>query len=123
MSDKKTVVILGASNKPDRYSHKALRLLIDNGHRVIPVNPVLDDIEGLEVRHSLDEIKEEVDTVTLYMRPERSEPLVGKIVGIKPVRVIFNPGTESEALEERLRGEGIEAMEACTLVLLRTGRF
>ena len=123
MNETKTVVILGASNKPDRYSYKAFRMLKDNGHKVIPVNPVLDEIEGIVVKHSIEEVKGEVDTVTLYMRPERTEPLAEKIIGVKPRRVIFNPGTESQVLEERLRGEGIEALEACTLVLLRTGRF
>ena len=41
----KNVVILGASNKPDRYAYKAFRMLREYGYDVVPVNPVLDEIE------------------------------------------------------------------------------
>jgi adenylate kinase len=42
---------------------------------------------------------------------------------LKPKRVIFNPGTESEEIENTLKKAGIEPMRACTLVLLRTNQF
>ena len=38
-------------------------------------------------------------------------------------RVIFNPGSENFALAKRLEASGAEVVEACTLVLLATGRF
>jgi hypothetical protein len=37
--------------------------------------------------------------------------------------VIFNPGTESAAVQERLTQAGIEWFEACTLVMLKTDQF
>lgn len=119
----KTVVLLGASNKTDRYSYKALHMLIENGYEVIPVNPVLDDIDGVVVKHSISEISQPVHTVTLYLNPSRLEPVVDEIIKLKPKRVIFNPGTESPEAQERMAENGIETIEACTLVLLRTGRF
>ena len=45
---KKRVVVMGASAKPDRYSNQAVRLLLENGHEVIPVHPKLDEVEGLK---------------------------------------------------------------------------
>jgi hypothetical protein len=42
---------------------------------------------------------------------------------LKPRRVIFNPGSENEALAKKLREAGIEVVEACTLVLLRSEAF
>jgi hypothetical protein len=45
------------------------------------------------------------------------------IVGLKPRRVIFNPGTENDELEEMLRVKGIEPVEACTLVMLAAGMY
>ena len=55
--------------------------------------------------------------------PKRQEGLFEQILTIKPKRVIFNPGTENPDEYERLKTAGIEPMEACTLVLLRTGQF
>jgi hypothetical protein len=37
--------------------------------------------------------------------------------------VIFNPGTENQEFEEMLSNNGIEPIEACTLVMLRTGQY
>lgn len=45
-SKKERVAILGASDKPDRYSNKALHLLREHGHEDIPVHPAIPEIEG-----------------------------------------------------------------------------
>ena len=117
------VVILGASPKPARYAHQALRLLDDMGYRVLPVHPNFDQIDGIPVTPSLSAIQEPVHTLTLYVGPERSRDLIADIVALAPGRVILNPGTESPELEEALSLAGIPSERACTLVLLRTGQF
>lgn len=123
MKKRQTVAILGASRKPDRYAYQALLLLKEKHHNIIPVNPALNFIEDIPVVHSLAEIKQNVDTLTLYVGPKRSEPVTDQIVNLNPGRVIFNPGTESEKLQSKLKDAGIKYMEACTLVLLKTGMF
>jgi predicted CoA-binding protein len=121
---KETVVIIGASNKPDRYSFKAMKMLQEYGHEVILINPVLEEIDGIKVNHSLAEISgQKVDTVTLYVNPEVLKKYTADLLALKPRRVIFNPGTESEEIEGELDKNGIRAIEACTLVMLRTGQF
>jgi predicted CoA-binding protein len=120
---RKRVVVMGASHKPERYSNQAVRLLQEHGHEVIPVHPRLDEVEGLKVAHSLNEITGAVDTLTLYIGPERSSAIAESIVRLRPGRVIFNPGSENPELEARLDEAGIVHEQACTLVLLRTGQF
>ena len=123
MSPPQRVAVLGASHKPERYANQAIRLLREHGHEVVPVHPKLDTAEGLPVVHSLGEIAGAVDTLTLYIGPERSALVADDIVRLHPGRVIFNPGTESAELAARLDAAGIPHEEACTLVLLRTGQF
>jgi predicted CoA-binding protein len=118
-----TVVVLGASDKPDRTSNRAVRHLQADGYRVIPVHPSLETIEGLAVKHRLAEIQESVDTLTVYLSPVRSTPMTGELVRMRPGRVILNPGTESDQLESSLGDAGIPCIKACTLVMLSTGRF
>ena len=118
-----TVAVLGASANPERYSNKAVRRLKEAGHRVIPVNPALSEIEGLAVAKSLGAIEDPVDTLTLYVGPERLAAMTEDIVRLAPKRVIFNPGTESPELAAALNGAGIPHIEACTLVMLQTGQF
>jgi predicted CoA-binding protein len=117
------VVILGASDQPDRYAHRAFRMLREHGHQAIPVHPTLDEIEGVPVVPDLRSVEGMVDTLTLYVRPAISESVADDIVAMKPGRVLFNPGTESPTLQAKLDEAAIPWEEACTLVLLGTGMF
>ena len=123
MSAAQTVAILGASADPERYAFKAQRLLKEHGHRVIPVSAKEATIDGDATVAQLHDIEGAVDTLTLYVRPAISSKYREQIEALKPGRVIFNPGTENEALAAALRAAGIEIEEACTLVMLRTGQF
>lgn len=117
------VIILGASDKPERYAHQAQQLLARHGHEVIPVHPRLSEIEGTPVVADLSQVVGPVDTVTMYVGPAISNGLVEKLIALKPRRVIFNPGSENPALSVHLQAAGIAVEEACTLVLLHTGQF
>ena len=120
---KRNVAVLGASPKPDRYSNQAVRLLASFDYRPIPVNPAYDEIEGLPCFSNLGAIDEPVHTITLYLGPARSTPLIDEIVAAKPQRIILNPGAENEELAAAASGAGIEVVEGCTLVMLQTGLF
>ena len=117
------VVIVGASDNPERYSHKALLLLRRHGHEVVPVHPKLVEIEGIQVVPDLSAITGKVDTVTMYVGAAISAGLQEKLTALHPRRVIFNPGAENVVLAEALQKAGIACEEACTLVLLNTGQF
>ena len=117
-----TVAILGASDNPERYSHMAVVLLKEHGHTAIPVHPALESIAGLPVVNSLRGLPP-VDTLTLYVGTARLPAMADDIVHLRPGRVIFNPGTESPEVQAALDAAGITWLEACTLVMLRTGQF
>ena len=124
MTEKKPIVaVLGASQKPERYSNQAVKLLLKQGHQVIPIHPALKQIEGLPVSASLADIPEKIDTLTLYVSPALSTSMQDEIIKARPRRVIFNPGTENTELTVALVAAGIPTEEACTLVLLNTGQF
>jgi hypothetical protein len=118
-----TVVVLGASPKRERYSHQAMVLLQKYGHRVIPVNPGHDQIDGLTVARSLDSINEAVDTVTVYIAPAHLDSQLKSLLALNPKRVIFNPGAEHPQASAALAAQGVAVEDACTLVLLRTGQY
>jgi predicted CoA-binding protein len=117
------VAVLGASDNPERYACKAVERLLEKGYTVIPVNPKLQTLQGLPVLPSLGDIKKPVDTLSVYLSPERATPLTADILALKPARVILNPGTENPALEQSLDKAGIPFLHACTLVLLSTNQF
>ena len=46
-----------------------------------------------------------------------------QLLALHPKRIIFNPGAENAAFAKEAETAGIEALEACTLVMLGTGHF
>ncbi len=121
--DTRRVAVVGASENPARYSNRAMRMLEANGFTPVPVSKSGKAMLGFPGYVSLAAIPDPVDTVTVYLGPERQEPVIHDILVIKPRRVIFNPGAESPSAAACLEQHGIATLEACTLVLLGTGQF
>jgi uncharacterized protein len=117
------VAIIGASEKKDRYAHMAMLSLQKHGHDVKLVNPFKQTIDGYQCFKTVNDIKEKINTVTLYVNPSRFRDHIEDVIQVKPTRVIMNPGTEDAEMEKRLEDAGINVLRACTLVLLSSGRF
>lgn len=117
------VAVLGASNKPERYSYKALVMLREQGHAPYPVHPLLKEIEGRPVYASLRKIPDPIDVITVYLAAKHQQAIAEDILNSGARRVIFNPGAENPELAARLEKKGIKTIDACTLVLLKTGQF
>lgn len=115
--------VLGASPREDRYSFKAVRMLKEHGFKPIPVHPAGHTVDGIDGFKSLNEITEPIDTLTVYINAGASSAELENILRLKPRRVIFNPGAENSALAKQLQKAGIEVVEACTLVMLRTEQY
>lgn len=120
---KKTVVV-GASTNPSRYAYMAANMLKEYGHEVVPVGIKKGEVAG----ESILQLKEnptikDVDTVTLYVGPQNQEAWYHFILGLQPKRIIFNPGTENSTFEKKASEAGIEVVEGCTLVMLRSRQF
>ncbi len=118
----KFTLVLGASDKPDRYSNIAVRRLVQYQHPVLAIGRKAGRIETVEIVTGTPH-QENVDTVTLYLNPANQRPFYDYILSLKPKRIIFNPGTENEELESLAQNKGIPTIEACTLVLLSTGQY
>lgn len=121
MSLKKTLV-LGASPNPERYGYKATAMLIEYKQPVLAFGIKPGNIEGQTIITELPK-DHDLNTITLYVGPANQPPYYDYILNQKPVRVIFNPGTENPEFERQLTENGIEALRACTLVLLRTSQY
>jgi len=118
----KKTVVLGASENPSRYSYLAVERLREKGYPVVAIGRKPGVIGDTPIVTGHPEI-EDVDTVTLYLNPQLQESEYEYIMHLHPRRVIFNPGTENDALLELLEQKNIQGIEACTLVMLSTGQF
>ena len=122
-AEPETVAVLGATPKSDRYAYRAMQLLRQHGHRAVPVNPAFEEVLGERCYRSISDVPGPVDTVTMYLGRQRSDPLIDDIIAAKPKRIIMNPGAENDQLARKAEAAGIEPVYDCTLVMLQTGSF
>jgi len=121
MEIKKTLV-LGASSNPTRYSYLAMNRLVNNRHPVVAIGRKKSTIFNTSIETEKIDFKD-IDTVTLYLNPSLQKEYYDYIISLHPKRIIFNPGTENDELAEMAKQQGINPVEACTLVLLSTGQY
>jgi predicted CoA-binding protein len=118
---KKTLVI-GASENPTRYANKAVKMLRSYDYEVLAYGLRAGTILDTPILTNWPE-KESVDTITLYIGPQRQPDYYDKILALNPKRIIFNPGTENQELIALAQNAGIETVLDCTLVMLQSGTF
>lgn len=115
-------LVFGASLKPERYSHIAVKRLRAQKFDTVAFGINHGFIDNVEITKNIDELSK-IDIVTLYLSPELQKNYYKCILGLQPKKVIFNPGTENTEFYEKLFANNIKIEVACTLVLLATGQF
>lgn len=122
----KSVLVLGASLKPHRYSNRAILALKERGHTVHAIGRSVGElVNGVRIQANFQDfgIDFKVHTISVYLNEGNQSEYEEDIIALKPERVIFNPGAENADLYSKLRKEGIETLNACTLVMLSIGNF
>lgn len=118
----KKTLVLGASNKPGRFSLLAIKSLVKHNVEVVAIGSRIDEVEGVQILN-YPIFPTDIHTVTLYLNPFRQKQYLDYIITLKPKRIIFNPGTENPELLKLARENGIEVVFDCTLVMLNAGRY
>ena len=115
-------LIIGASSNPDRMSNKVARMMIQMGKCVHMLGLRSGKIQDRDIDLGFPQY-EDITTVTLYVNPQNQVQYYNYILGLKPQRIVFNPGTENNEFYSILAAKGIKFEEACTLVMLMSGQY
>lgn len=118
----KKTLIIGASINPERYSYKAAQKLLEHKHPIEMIGRREDALFDHQI-HKTQKAFTDIDSVTLYLSAKFQVEYYNYIIGLKPKRVIFNPGTENPEFEDILAKNDIKTEIACTLVLLATNSY
>ena len=118
----KKTLVFGASTNPERASFQAVQRLRHNGHFVVAVGAKEGKINEEKILTGTPVIKN-IHTITLYMGAKNQKNYYDYLLNLKPQRIIFNPGAENPELSEIAAKQGIETIDACTLVMLSVGNY
>lgn len=118
----KKTLILGASTNKTKYSYLVANKLVRKGYPIVNVGRKQGEVAGVQLELP-EKVYEDIDTVTIYVNPVNQLHYYDYVLATKPKRVIFNPGAENREFETLLQENGIETINACTLVMLNTNQY
>jgi predicted CoA-binding protein len=93
----KRFAIVGATNNTTKYGYEIFKNLTSRGYEVYPVNPGLDELEGVKCYPSLTDIPVKVDVVDFVVPPEVTEATLEECKRLGLDRIWLQSGSESEA--------------------------
>ncbi|MFD1413538.1 CoA-binding protein [Oceanobacillus jeddahense] len=70
LENAKTIAVVGLSANPDRTSYQIAKRMQKEGYKIIPVNPTVDEVLGERAYNTLAEVKEPIDIINVFRRPE-----------------------------------------------------
>ena len=107
LSRSKTIAVVGLSPNPERPSHYVAKYLQEQGFRVIPVNPLIDEALGEKSYPDLKSIPQEIDIVDIFRRSELVGPVVDEAIEVGARYIWMQDGVVDEAAAARARAAGI----------------
>lgn len=117
LRENKTIAVVGLSAKWNRPSHIAAKYMKQHGYKIIPVNPVYDEILGEKCYPSLLDIPEPVDIVDIFRRSSDVPPIVEDAIKIGAKVVWMQLTVVNEEAASRARNAGLEVvMNRCVKI-------
>ena len=112
----RTIAVVGLSNSPLRASHGVAAYMQTQGYRIIPVNPTIADALGEQAYGSLLDVKEKIDIVNVFRRPEFVPDVVDQAIQLKVPAIWMQEGVIHQQAAEKARRAGIfVVMDQCIL--------
>ena len=110
LTNSKTIAVVGLSPDPERPSHYVSKYLKGQGYRIIPVNPLLQEVLGERSYPDLASIPEPVDMVDIFRRSEHVGPIVDDAIAIGAKYVWMQDGVVNEEAAAKAAEAGLSVV-------------
>jgi len=107
LEESRTIAVVGLSPRPERPSHSVASYLIAQGYKVIPVNPMVEEVLGLKSYPDLKSVPEPVDIVDIFRRSEHVPPIVEQAIEIGAKAVWMQLGVMHQEAAARAEAAGL----------------
>ena len=117
MREARNIAVVGFSSRQARAGYYVPAYLQQQGYRIIPVNPYLEEGLGQKAYPDLKSVPEPVDLVLLFQRSENVPPFVDEAIAISAKAVWMQLGIANEKAAAKARAAGLDVVQnACLLV-------
>ena len=96
LTKSRVIAVVGLSPNPERDSHRVAKYLQGQGYRVIPVNPMADEVLGQKSYPDLSSVPEPVDMVDIFRRSELVMPVVEEAIQVGAKYIWMQDGVVNE---------------------------
>jgi len=107
LSKSRTIAVVGLSPNPQRDSHRVAKYLQGQGYRIIPVNPMADEVLGEKSYPDLKSVPEPIDMVDIFRRSELVLPVVEEAIQVGAKYIWMQDGVINEEAAEKALAAGL----------------
>jgi len=116
LNDYRIIAMVGLSPDPNRPSHRVAKYLINQGYKVIPVNPDAQEILGTRSYSNMSSIPEPIEIVDIFRRSEEVMPIVDEAIKVGAKAVWMQEGVVNEEAASKAQDAGLlVVMDRCML--------
>lgn len=117
LKENHTIAVVGLSANWYRPSFFAAKYMQDHGYKVIPVNPMYEEVLGEKCYKKLTDIPDKVDIVDIFRKAEDVPPIVEDAIKIGAKVVWMQLGIVNEEAAKRAEEAGLEVvMNRCVKI-------
>ena len=106
-----TIAVVGASENPDKPSHKIPAILLEAGFTMIPVHPTAQEILGQKVYPSLEDVPVHIDIVDVFRPPAEAPAIAASAETVGANTLWLQLGITSEPAKEIAEASGLTYVE------------
>jgi len=112
LKESKNIAVIGLSPDSQKDSYKVAKYLQDRGYKIFPIYPKEEFILGEKVYRSLDEIKEPIDIVDVFRKPDALGAVVKEVIAKGGIKTVwFQLGLANNAAAQEAKDAGLKVVQ------------
>ena len=111
LQNSKTIAVVGLSGDPERISYRVTRYMQEQGYRIIPVNPMVEEVLGEKSYPDLRSVPEPIDMVNVFRRSELVPPVIEQAIELGVKYIWMQDGVINQEWAAKAEAAGIPVIQ------------
>ncbi len=118
----KKIALIGASANKSKYGNIILNDLKLKGYDILPVHPALNEIDGIKVYNSVEEIDDQPDLYVFVVPPSIGFEITKKLYNKGNRHFWYQPGAQSAEISEFLKKDSSVKFSTISCIMVNTDK-